>query len=215
MPHSDVVGFLESVFNKLEALDSAYIAKNGLDDEDGTTVPAPSPAPLRAVPRAAKAGSAPAPTVEPVGKVAATPAVDTVGEEAQATPAPTPAPVRPARATPVRSPQLSLRRPEDQVDGDRWPGVYPDKIVCLEDQAETVLLKSYVKNRFDLKWDEYLEKWNLPQDYPTAPPVYKERKSASAKERGLGTTLRPKKKEVKPEPTRKPGTLSPNYAGRS
>lgn len=228
MPHSDVVSFLETVFNKMEALDAAYIQKHGLDKEEGGEASprpsadhiAPEPIALAAAPSGPQeeAHDAITPAPRKRGRPRSVPVVaEPAAEKAEplhktATEAPRPIPARATRK-PAAAPQFSLRKPEDQVDAERWPGVYPDKIVCLEDQAETTLLRAYVKNRFGMSFDEYKEKWNLPADYPNAPPEYAEKKRASAKQVGLGTSLRPKKKAAAAiEPTRKPGTLSPKYA---
>ena len=70
------------------------------------------------------------------------------------------------------------------------PTVFPDYIICLEDGETVKLLRPYVQKRFGLAFNEYLDKWNLPDDYPTAPPKYLEAKRAAAKASGLGVTTR-------------------------
>lgn len=75
------------------------------------------------------------------------------------------------------------------------PTVYRDKLICLEDGAEVKLLRPYVEKRFGLTFAEYMDKWHLPDDYPTAPPAYLEAKRAAAKASGLGVTTRAKREK--------------------
>ena len=78
--------------------------------------------------------------------------------------------------------------------------VFPDYIVCLEDGAKMKMLKRYLKVRFNLTPEQYRERWSLPRDYPMVAPNYAERRSALAKEFGLGrkaeleATTMPKKR---------------------
>ncbi|AOG02535.1 ROS/MUCR transcriptional regulator family protein (plasmid) [Blastomonas sp. RAC04] len=58
------------------------------------------------------------------------------------------------------------------------------------------MLKSYLRTKFGMTPDEYRAKWNLPKDYPMVSPNYTARRSALAKEFGLGKSgrgSRPKK----------------------
>lgn len=73
---------------------------------------------------------------------------------------------------------------------DIHPSVYPDKLICLEDGAPVTLLRAYINNRFKLSPTEYREKWNLPDDYPMAPPAYVETKRKAAVKGGLGKSVR-------------------------
>jgi predicted transcriptional regulator len=82
---------------------------------------------------------------------------------------------------------------EGQVDEARWPGVFPDRIVCLEDGRDVTLLKSYVAKRHGLSVAEYLRRWRLPADYPMVPSEYAERKRSIARRSGLGTSVRANK----------------------
>ena len=70
------------------------------------------------------------------------------------------------------------------------PTVFPDHLVCLEDGESVKLLRAYLKKRYDLSFVEYLDRWNLPDDYPTAPPNYLAAKREMAKAAGLGVTTR-------------------------
>lgn len=59
-------------------------------------------------------------------------------------------------------------------------------IICLEDGAKLKMLKRYLRTRYDLSPDEYRARWGLPADYPMVAPEYARRRSAFAKEIGLG-----------------------------
>jgi predicted transcriptional regulator len=63
-------------------------------------------------------------------------------------------------------------------------------IVCLEDGKKLKMLKRYLRSRFDMSPEEYRRKWGLPPDYPMVAPAYAERRSAFAKEIGLGRGVR-------------------------
>jgi len=68
-----------------------------------------------------------------------------------------------------------------------------DYIVCLEDGAHLKMLKRYLRSRFDLSPEEYRRKWGLPPDYPMVAPAYAERRSAFARQIGLGKGVRRRK----------------------
>lgn len=68
--------------------------------------------------------------------------------------------------------------------------VQHDHIVCLEDGKQLKMLKRYLRSRFDMSPEEYRRKWSLPPDYPMVAPAYAERRSAFAKEIGLGRGVR-------------------------
>jgi predicted transcriptional regulator len=81
----------------------------------------------------------------------------------------------------------------------RWPGVSRDRIVCLEDQVPTVLLKPHLRRHFGMTPDQYRAKWRLPADYPMAAPSYVDKKREIAMRDGLGTDRRPGGRTVVPE----------------
>jgi predicted transcriptional regulator len=64
--------------------------------------------------------------------------------------------------------------------------ITPDHIICLEDGKKLKMLKRYIRTRYDLTPDEYRARWGLPIDYPMVAPNYAKRRSAFAKEIGLG-----------------------------
>jgi predicted transcriptional regulator len=64
---------------------------------------------------------------------------------------------------------------------------YTDEyIICLEDGKKVTLLKRYLANHFDMTVEEYIEKWGLPEDYPSVTKSYSEKRSKIAKDQGLG-----------------------------
>jgi len=64
--------------------------------------------------------------------------------------------------------------------------VMPDHIVCLEDGKKLKMLKRHLKTAYDLTPEQYRERWGLPADYPMVAPNYAKKRSALAKEIGLG-----------------------------
>lgn len=61
-----------------------------------------------------------------------------------------------------------------------------DYIICLEDGKKVTLLARYLKKHFDMTPEDYIEKWDLPEDYPMVTKVYSEKRSKIAKDQGLG-----------------------------
>jgi predicted transcriptional regulator len=64
--------------------------------------------------------------------------------------------------------------------------VMPDHIVCLEDGKKLKMLKRHLKTAYDMSPEEYRERWGLPADYPMVAPEYAKKRSALAKDIGLG-----------------------------
>ncbi|MEM9937898.1 MAG: MucR family transcriptional regulator [Pseudomonadota bacterium] len=64
--------------------------------------------------------------------------------------------------------------------------ITPDHIICLEDGRKLKMLKRYLRSRYELTPDEYRARWGLPSDYPMVAPNYAKKRSAFAKEIGLG-----------------------------
>lgn len=67
--------------------------------------------------------------------------------------------------------------------------VYPDYIVCLEDGKKLKMLKRHLKSTYGMTPEQYREKWGLPSDYPLVAPNYAKRRSALAREIGLGRSI--------------------------
>lgn len=101
------------------------------------------------------------------------------------------------------------------VNNKIHPSVYDDHLICLEDGATVTLLRSYVKNRYALTPEQYQEKWNLPDDYPMAPPAYIEKKRKAALKGGLGRSVRAYREKPKSAVTAKSGeAAAPKKRGR-
>lgn len=64
--------------------------------------------------------------------------------------------------------------------------IQPDKIQCLEDGTWHIMLRRYVKRKFNLTPEQYRAKWGLPVDYPFVAPAYARKRSRIAKKTGLG-----------------------------
>lgn len=64
--------------------------------------------------------------------------------------------------------------------------VHSDKIQCLEDGTWHVMLRRYIKRRFNMTPEQYRAKWGLPEDYPFVAPNYAHVRSKIAKKTGLG-----------------------------
>ena len=84
-----------------------------------------------------------------------------------------------AADAPVEAP-----RPDPAVPISK--SITPDHIICLEDGRKLKMLKRYLRSRYDLTPEEYRARWGLPADYPMVAPNYAKRRSAFAKEIGLG-----------------------------
>ena len=65
--------------------------------------------------------------------------------------------------------------------------IFPDYLVCLEDGAKVKMLKPYLQRRFGLTPSAYRAKWGLPSNYPMVAPAYAARRSALARQFGLGS----------------------------
>jgi predicted transcriptional regulator len=83
-------------------------------------------------------------------------------------------------------------RPEPAVPIRR--SVMPDYIVCLEDGKKLKMLKRHLKTRYNMTPEQYRERWGLPSDYPVVAPNYAAQRSALAKQIGLGTKPRKRRR---------------------
>jgi predicted transcriptional regulator len=61
-----------------------------------------------------------------------------------------------------------------------------DKIQCLEDGTWHVMLRRYLKRRFNMTPQQYKQKWGLPDDYPFVAAAYSDKRSKIAKKNKLG-----------------------------
>jgi len=70
--------------------------------------------------------------------------------------------------------------------------VHDDYIICLEDGVQLKMLRRYLKTNFNMTFEQYRARWNLPKDYPAVAPNYTKKRSQMARDLGLG---RKKKKK--------------------
>lgn len=81
----------------------------------------------------------------------------------------------PVEPPPPRIPAVPIRR-----------SVQHSHVVCLECGFRGKTLRRHLGTRHGLQVAEYLRRWKLPSDHPLTAPAYSERRSAMAKELGLG-----------------------------
>jgi predicted transcriptional regulator len=67
--------------------------------------------------------------------------------------------------------------------------ITPDYLVCLDDGKQFKSLRRHLTG-LGLTPEQYREKWNLPSDYPMVAPTYAAKRSALAKQIGLGQIRR-------------------------
>lgn len=64
--------------------------------------------------------------------------------------------------------------------------VTDDAILCFEDGTWHVMLKRYIRRKFNLTPKQYCEKWGLPMNYPFVAKKYSLTRSKIAKKHGFG-----------------------------
>jgi predicted transcriptional regulator len=70
--------------------------------------------------------------------------------------------------------------------------ITPEFLICLEDGKKFKSLKRHLRTQYNMTPEHYREKWGLAPDYPMVAPAYAERRSAFAKQIGLGRGVRRK-----------------------
>ena len=71
--------------------------------------------------------------------------------------------------------------------------VQMDKIQCLEDGTWHVMLRRYVRRKFNMTPQQYRAKWGLPDNYPFVAPDYSAQRSKKTKKSGLGRNKKVKR----------------------
>ena len=61
-----------------------------------------------------------------------------------------------------------------------------DYLICLEDGEKFKMLKRHLRTTYGLSPEDYRAKWGLGSEYPMVAPNYSKRRSAFAKQIGLG-----------------------------
>ena len=84
----------------------------------------------------------------------------------------------------VDEPVEAVEKPVPAVPPKR--SVFPDYIVCLEDGKKLKMLKRHLNSIYGMTPADYRARWDLPEDYPMVAPNYAEKRSALAKQIGLG-----------------------------
>ena len=75
--------------------------------------------------------------------------------------------------------------PQAPVDIEK--SITAEFLVCLEDGKRLKMLKRHLRTSYSLTPEQYRERWSLPSDYPMVAPNYAKKRSALAKNNGLGT----------------------------
>jgi predicted transcriptional regulator len=88
----------------------------------------------------------------------------------------------------VRQAAESLRRTEiAQLTAKQVAdSIRPAHIVCFEDGTRHVMLRRYIRRKFNLTPEQYRAKWGLPDNYPFVAPSYSAKRTKIAKKSGLG-----------------------------
>ncbi|MEL6724821.1 MAG: MucR family transcriptional regulator [Pseudomonadota bacterium] len=94
----------------------------------------------------------------------------------------------------IREVHSTLRDLKDAGTADAAPepavaikkSITDDFLICLEDGKKFKSLKRHLRSKYGMSPEEYREKWGLPYDYPMVAPSYARKRSALAKEMGLG-----------------------------
>ncbi len=84
----------------------------------------------------------------------------------------------------IIAPPLKSDAPEPAVPIKK--SIMPDFLICLEDGKKLKMMKRHLMSAYNLTPEAYRAKWGLPPDYPMVAPNYARRRSALAKELGLG-----------------------------
>jgi predicted transcriptional regulator len=81
----------------------------------------------------------------------------------------------PVEAPSERTPAVTVRR-----------SVTPERIICLDCGVGGKMLKRHLSTAHGMTPKEYRDRWGLAADYPMVAPNYAARRSALAKQIGLG-----------------------------
>jgi predicted transcriptional regulator len=107
---------------------------------------------------------------------------------------------KPAEAVDPRTPAVSIRR-----------SVTPGFVICLDCGWKGQVLRRHLGTH-RLTIEQYRERWSLPIDHPMTAPSYSERRSAMAKQIGLGRGNRSPSDEVSEDEN--PKATQPRRRGR-
>ena len=106
---------------------------------------------------------------------------------------------KPALPVEPRAPAVPVRQ-----------SVRPDYVVCLECGFRSQTLRRHLRVQHGLERAAYFGRWQLPPDHPITAPGYSARRSAMAKEIGLGRG----RKTANAAPSAEPEPAPPNKPRR-
>ncbi len=92
------------------------------------------------------------------------------------------------------NPHVLTSKPRKEPAVPISESIHEDYIVCLEDGKQLQMLKRHLSTMYGMTLEQYRERWNLPHDYPMVSPSYARRRSAIARNTGLGKSGRKKSK---------------------
>ena len=109
----------------------------------------------------------------------------------------------PVLITSVFEALAGLKMAGEQKEERREPAVLirasvkKDSITCLECGKKMKMLKRHISTEHRITPDEYLQRWQLPSDYPLVAPDYAATRRDLAKKIGLGRALSQKRGQRK------------------
>jgi predicted transcriptional regulator len=89
-----------------------------------------------------------------------------------------------------------LGKPTEAPQAERTPAVpirqsvHRDYVVCLECGQRAKVLRRHLMTAHGLRVEEYRARWHLPSHHPMTARAYSERRSAMARQIGLGRSRR-------------------------
>ena len=95
-------------------------------------------------------------------------------------------------------PEIDDAEPESEAEAtetfvsiyaDPYDAVTDELVHCLIDGVGKKMLKRYIRAKYNLSWEQYLQIFDLPTDYPSVAPKYSASKAEEAKALGLGSTV--------------------------
>jgi predicted transcriptional regulator len=113
-----------------------------------------------------------------------------------------------------------LRQAAAETEVDRTPAVpirrsvHRDFVVCLECGWRGQMLKRHLASGHEFTVEQYRARWKLPRDHPLTAPSYSERRSALAKQIGLGRGRKASRDEPEPVAPEEPSAAQPRSRRR-
>jgi predicted transcriptional regulator len=100
-------------------------------------------------------------------------------------------------AAPVEAEGLDSGEATSAIEPRKFVSVYDnpydavedEQIRCLIDGVGRKMLKRYLRQKYNLEWEEYLAAFDLPSDYPSVAPKYSDSKRQEALDIGLGSVV--------------------------